>query len=102
MNRAQRSAAMPPSMPSLLRGVYSRVARKLKIDPSYVSRVARGERNSDEISRALQAELVRISSLASLGGNGRVHSNGHARVNGGGKTKSARKSRRAAASAGAR
>lgn len=69
MNRAQVSAPMiPSSLPSLFRGVYSRVARKLKIDPSYVSRVARGERNSQNISKALEVELRRVSMLASQNG----------------------------------
>jgi predicted transcriptional regulator len=44
----------------LFRGRYSRVAKKLGVDASYVSRVARGERQSAEIERALNAELVRI------------------------------------------
>lgn len=44
----------------LYRGLYSRVARKLGVDRSYVSRVARGERHSAEIEAALQAEIKRI------------------------------------------
>ncbi|HUN88713.1 MAG TPA: hypothetical protein VMU28_07960 [Terriglobales bacterium] len=44
----------------LYRGLYSRVARKLDVDRSYVSRVARGERRSKEIEAALAAELKRI------------------------------------------
>jgi len=44
----------------LYRGLYSRVARKLGVDRSYVSRVARGERRSQEIEAALAAELKRI------------------------------------------
>ena len=92
MNRALWSAnPMPSSLPSLFRGVYSRVARKLKIDPSYVSRVARGERRSDEISRALEAELARISYLANRSTNGRGNSNGHSRLTNGAKKRSARK-----------
>ncbi len=39
------------------RGLFARVARKLKIDASYVSRVARGERRNDRISQAIEAEL---------------------------------------------
>jgi hypothetical protein len=81
MNRVQNSAnTIPSSLPSLFRGVYSRVARKLKIDPSYVSRVARGERNSEEIARALDIELRRISVLASRNGNADGHANGHGAV----------------------
>ncbi len=45
---------------SLYRGLYSRVAKKLGVDRSYVSRVARGERRSPEIEAALRAELKRI------------------------------------------
>ena len=45
------------SLPSLCRGMYSRVAQKLGCDPSYVSRVARGERTSETISEALRAEI---------------------------------------------
>ena len=33
----------PTNLASLIRGLYGRVARQLKVDPSYVSRVARGE-----------------------------------------------------------
>ena len=58
------------NLPSLMRGLYSRVARKLRIDPSYVSRVARGERASSAISEALHAELRRVALLAN--GNGRA------------------------------
>ena len=32
------------SLPTLYRGIYNRVAEKVGCDPSYVSRVARGER----------------------------------------------------------
>ncbi len=41
-------------------GLYSRVARQLKVDRSYVSRVARGERHSTEVERALTTEFDRI------------------------------------------
>ena len=44
-------------------GVYQRVAKDLGVDPSYVSRVANGARNSEKIKRALLGELVRIQSL---------------------------------------
>jgi hypothetical protein len=59
----------PYSLPSLFRGLYSRVARKLRIDPSYVSRVARGERESEAIARALEVEIRRVSMLASRNGH---------------------------------
>jgi len=41
-------------------GIYSRVARKLGTDPSYVSRVARGERRSEKVEAALLKEMQRI------------------------------------------
>jgi hypothetical protein len=41
-------------------GLYSRVARQLKVDRSYVSRVARGERHSVEVERAITTEFDRI------------------------------------------
>src|SRR5271155_2839820 len=42
---------------SIFRGLYQRVAAKLGVDPSYVSRVARGERQSAAVLAALQAEM---------------------------------------------
>lgn len=42
-------------------GLYSRIARQLNVDRSYVSRVARGERHSEEIERALSSEFSRIT-----------------------------------------
>jgi transcriptional regulator with XRE-family HTH domain len=44
---------------SLFRGIYNRVAKRLGVDPSYVSRVARGERKSAIVEKAL-AEEVRV------------------------------------------
>jgi hypothetical protein len=41
-------------------GMYSRVARQLGVHPSYVSRVARGERRSDRVYRAIAAELAKL------------------------------------------
>ena len=52
------------SLPTLYRGIYSRVAGKIGCDPSYVSRVARGERTSDAVARALEAEIRRILALS--------------------------------------
>ena len=43
-------------------GLYSRVARQLDVDRSYVSRVARGERSSRAIEQALSSEFTRIVS----------------------------------------
>jgi transcriptional regulator with XRE-family HTH domain len=48
-----------PAFPvlSIFRGLYQRVAVKLGVDPSYVSRVARGERSSAAVLAALQEEM---------------------------------------------
>jgi hypothetical protein len=56
------------SLPSLSRGIYKRVAQKVGCDPSYVSRVARGERVSKIISDTLLAEVQRTWALANNGG----------------------------------
>ena len=45
---------------SSLRGLYRRVADRLDVDPSYVSRVARSERHSKLVSDALRHELDKI------------------------------------------
>jgi transcriptional regulator with XRE-family HTH domain len=42
---------------SLFRGIYNRVAKRLGVDPSYVSRVARGERKSAVVEKALSEEV---------------------------------------------
>ena len=54
-------------LPSLCRGIYHRVAQKVGCDPSYVSRVARGERNSEAVSEALRAEIQLTWAKASEG-----------------------------------
>ena len=63
----------PTNLASLIRGLYGRVARQLKVDPSYVSRVARGERQSRTIEASLERELRRIMSLVKLSHGGRGH-----------------------------
>jgi hypothetical protein len=64
MVREKRNAnATPYNLASLIRGLYGRVARQLKVDPSYVSRVARGERQSGQIEASLERELRRIMTL---------------------------------------
>jgi len=60
----------PTNLASLIRGLYGRVARQLKVDPSYVSRVARGERQSDEIEASLERELKRIMGQVRSNSNG--------------------------------
>ena len=54
-------------LPSLYRGIYNRVAQKVGCDPSYVSRVARGERRSEAVSVALRAEIQATWAKASEG-----------------------------------
>jgi hypothetical protein len=44
-------------------GVYRRVAKKLGIDPSYVSLVATGKRQGETVRRTLLDELHKIQSL---------------------------------------
>ena len=43
----------------LQRGIFARVASRLEVDPSYVSRVASGQRNSAKIRQALTKEFAR-------------------------------------------
>jgi transcriptional regulator with XRE-family HTH domain len=68
---------------ALYRGLYVRIARKLNVDPSYVSRVARGDRRSIEIEEALSHALEEIN--RQLGGefsateNRTSHSSGKAK-----------------------
>jgi transcriptional regulator with XRE-family HTH domain len=45
---------------SRMRGLYRRVADRLGVDPSYVSRVARGERRSSKIEVFLDHEVQKI------------------------------------------
>jgi hypothetical protein len=50
----------PPKASDLIsgfRGVYARVARRLNVSESQVSRVANGQRTSTEIETALEEEL---------------------------------------------
>jgi hypothetical protein len=46
---------------TLYRGLYVRVSLKLGVDPSYVSRVARGQRQSPEVEAALAQEIEQIN-----------------------------------------
>jgi hypothetical protein len=50
----------PQDLASLVRGLYQRVASRLGVDPSYVSRVARRERHSKLVGDALRRELRKI------------------------------------------
>ena len=53
-------STQPRPLTSQFRGLYHRVARRLGVDPSYVSRVARQERRSEVISAELKKEVDRI------------------------------------------
>lgn len=56
---------------SVFRGIYKRVALQLDVDPSYVSRVARGQRHAPFVSEALRKEIQRVLGKAGLqDGNG--------------------------------
>jgi hypothetical protein len=56
------------------RGIFKRVASQLDVDPSYVSRVARGERHAPYVSEALRKEIQRVLGKAGLhDGDGRIH-----------------------------
>jgi len=71
MARAKIAASTTPTnLASLIRGLYGRVAKQLKVDPSYVSRVARGERQSDAIEASLERELRRIMAMVKSNHNG--------------------------------
>jgi DNA-binding transcriptional regulator YdaS (Cro superfamily) len=47
-------------------GIYSRVARQLGLTPSFVSRVARGERTSAVVEEALITEFNQIEGELSV------------------------------------
>jgi len=55
---------------SYLSGLYTRVARQAGVHPSYVSRVARGERRSERISRAIASELSKFVPARDTSGEG--------------------------------
>jgi hypothetical protein len=48
---------------SSFKGIFARVARKLNVDPSLVSRVAKGTRHSPEIDIELRIELKALKKL---------------------------------------
>jgi hypothetical protein len=45
---------------SLFRGLYARVAHNLGVDVSYISRIARGERKSKVIEKAVTREFNKV------------------------------------------
>ena len=44
-------------------GIYSRVARRLGVHRTFVSRVARGERRPEPVEQALAAEYERVKQI---------------------------------------
>jgi hypothetical protein len=56
-NAKRELANRIPRMVCLSRGLYARVARRMKCDVSYVSRIARGERRSAKIEAELGREF---------------------------------------------
>jgi transcriptional regulator with XRE-family HTH domain len=55
-------------------GLYARVAKRLHVNPSYVSRVARGKRQSEDVRKALLSELARINQIRpEFGASRRTH-----------------------------
>ena len=61
--RTHSNTKLTLSRHSLYRGVYSRVARQLGVDRSFVSRVANGQRSSARVEAALRKEIARIERL---------------------------------------
>jgi transcriptional regulator with XRE-family HTH domain len=65
----RKSSSPPDLLRKLLRkhrlhdGVYVRVAKRLRVHPSYVSKVAKGKAVSSEVSLALLKELQRIERM---------------------------------------
>ena len=51
------SGRTPGKIISAFAGVYARIASKLKVSPSFVSKVASGSRKSSQIEEALRNEL---------------------------------------------
>jgi hypothetical protein len=73
-----KSSNRPPPLVSLFRGLYTRVAKRLGVDPSYVSRVARGERESDAVKAVLSTEMRKIFERAGThNGNHSSHATNH-------------------------
>jgi transcriptional regulator with XRE-family HTH domain len=52
---------------SFVSGLYTRVARRMGVHPSYVSRIARGERRSERISQAIATELAQFAQASDAG-----------------------------------
>jgi hypothetical protein len=65
MNKS--TAAQCATAVSLFRGLYARVARNLRFDVSYVSRIARGERKSKVAEKALIREFNKVVAAMRFG-----------------------------------
>lgn len=57
VDRPHRIQATILDLTSRLRGLYRRVATRMDVHPSYVSRVARGQRRSTAVEAALRREI---------------------------------------------
>jgi hypothetical protein len=57
-----RHKAIPPAYRLILEshGIFARVSKQMKVNPSFVSRVARRERRSKPVEAALREELQKI------------------------------------------
>ena len=66
----------PLVLTSHFRGLYNRIALAVDVDPSYVSRVARGERSSEIVEEALKKEIRKILGKAQVF-DGDGHVDGH-------------------------
>jgi hypothetical protein len=65
----------PKNLASIFRGLYVRVASRVGVDPSYVSRVARGERKSEEVEAILEHETRKI--ISQLSKKSKLNHNGN-------------------------
>jgi hypothetical protein len=63
----------PRNLASVFRGLYARVASRLNVDPSYVSRVARGERRSKKVVKVLELEVCQIMNKLNFNRNRFIH-----------------------------
>jgi predicted XRE-type DNA-binding protein len=59
---ANQSKSTSAEIITAFRGVYARVAAKLGVDASLVSKVANGKRQSADIQKALRQELIALKS----------------------------------------
>ena len=67
VSMARSAVAQCGKAVSLFRGLYARVAHKLGVDVSYISRIAHGHRKSKTAEKALDKEFKRV--LLVMGNN---------------------------------